>query len=379
MPTYFRIDEFRRLPVNGLEPRDKTRFSCFGFDIGGEDPRPPNPPVEVSQRLRYTIDPFSTVAQSVGNFRIDEFKRVPTGFINAADRTRFTGFGFSIPDGAISTGGVPKEARNVSLLISWHSSTQRVVLYQLGISYIPRPDETKGRPTDWDSGNTLADKYIKGVIVEADTLNVARTVNVWVDGEFYTSLEIPATEKGRREIFQFSFAQTKGRYFRLVPADISKWQLFQYQWIFDEEPLELPRWETQELTHGVAGWKVPLFSNVTLRSSAAVNLQITVYNQSGASITKNYTIPSTGSVKQKPFVPFEATKGILIKYVLTSSQPFALYREETDVAIMPWAAEAYGIVKPFGNDDLDLTRGMYRASGVAERAGGGNGGDRSLS
>jgi len=369
MPTFFRIDEFARVADASITLRDRIRFSCIGFDEAPADPPPP--PIGTSQRLRYTLDPFTGSTIFANTYRIDEFKRQPNGSINAADRTRYTGVGFSIPTPAVANEGVPVEARNVSLRISWTSSLYKVVLYQLGISYIPRVDETKSRPTDWDSGNTLADKYIKGVILEADTLNVAREISVWVDGDLYTTISVPATTKGRREIFQFSFAQTKGRYFRLVPADSSKWQLFQYQWIFDEEPLELVRWETQELTHGIPNWKSPLFGNISIRSSAVVTLTITCYNQSGDAITKTYTIPSTAGLKTKTFVPFEAAKGMLVKYLLTSSEPFALYREETDVMIQPWGGEQYIPVKPFGNDDLDLTRGMYRSSGVAERQGGG--------
>jgi len=368
MPTFFRLDEFARTPDTDITVRDRIRFLGIGFD---QLVSSPPPPLGTTQRLRYTLDPFTASSTFTNTLRIDEFARVPDGTINAADRTRYTGVGFSIPTASAAGSGIPVEARNVSLSISWESSVYKVVLYQLGISYIPRVDETKTRPTDWDSGNTLADKYIKGVILEADTLNVAREITVWVDGDLYTTIEVPATSKGRREIFQFSFAQTKGRYFRLVPADQSKWQLFQYQWIFDEEPLELVRWETQELTHGIAAWKSPLFGHITIRSSATVSLTVTCYNQSGTALTNVYTIPSTAGLKTKTFVPFLATKGMLVKYLLTSSEPFALYREETDVAVMPWGGEQYINAKPFGNDDLDLTRGMYKASGVAEREGGG--------
>lgn len=334
MPQFFRIDEFSRFASGAITVRDRVRFTGFGFDewftahIPLPDPSTPGPLPSPVQRLRYTLDAF---------------------------------------------GAVPVEARNVSFTISWSASSTRPVLYSLGVSYIPRPDETKSRVTDWDSANTLADKYIKGVIIEADTLGVSRQVNVQVDNVTVATLTIPATTKGRRQIFQFSFAQTKGRYFRLAPADSSKWQLYQYQWIFDEEPLELVRWETQELDHGLPGWKAPLLGDITLRSAADVLLSITVYNQSGQSINNLYTIPNTHGVKVKSFVTFFASKGALVKYVLTSAAPFALYREETEVHIMPWAGQDAVIVKPFGNDDLDLTRGMYRASGVAERAGGGEG------
>ena len=116
-----------------------------------------------------------------------------------------------------------------------------------------------------------------------------------------------------------------------------------------------------------------MLADIALRSFSKVFLTVTVYNQSGQSIAHTYTIASTAGLKTKVFVPFYAAKGVLVKYLLTADAAFALYREETEVWIMPWGGQAATIVKPFGNDDLDLTRGMYKASGVAERAGGGAG------
>ena len=61
---------------------------------------------------------------------------------------------------------------------------------------------------------------------------------------------------------------------------------------------------------------------------------------------------------------------MLIKYVLTSPDPFWLYRDETTVAIQPWGGHQAIVVQPFGNDDLDPTRPMTHAVLAAESAGG---------
>jgi hypothetical protein len=70
-------------------------------------------------------------------------------------------------------------------------------------------------------------------------------------------------------------------------------------------------------------------------------------------------------------VPFEATKGVLFKYLFTATQAFWLYREESEVKVAPWGYNQTIVVKPFGNDDTDTTRAMTNAALAAGRSGGG--------
>lgn len=117
-----------------------------------------------------------------------------------------------------------------------------------------------------------------------------------------------------------------------------------------------------------------LWAQITLKSTREVTLAITVQtNQSGRSLTVEYPIPSTNGEKRKQFVPHLALKGVLFKYVLTSDEPFFLYREETQVQIQPWGSTAPIVAQPFGNDDLTVpTRSMIAADLAAARPGGGS-------
>jgi hypothetical protein len=160
---------------------------------------------------------------------------------------------------------------------------------------------------------------------------------------------------------------------RMFPIDGNLGRLYSAEPIFDEEPFQLTRWETQETNHGLPGWFYPLWAHITLKSTTAVTLRTVMHNnQTGGTVTEDYTIPSTGGVKQRRFLPgFRAGKGVLIKYILTAPTAFWLYRDETTVAIQPWGAYDNLVVQPFGNDDQDASRPMTHAVLAAQTSGGG--------
>jgi hypothetical protein len=205
-------------------------------------------------------------------------------------------------------------------------------------------------------------------VLECDTFGSTKLVDVYADGSYQTQLSVSASGQ---QVRQFSFAQFKGRVLRLVPADEVRWILYRHSWIFDEEPLSLTRWESQELTLGAVGWKTPIFGHITILSTADVTMQVTAYRQDGTSVAKTLTLASTGGTKQSLFKGFEAVKGVLYKFVFTSSAAFHLYREETILWVHNWTTNQDYEIKPFGNDDLDLVRSMQDASLTAARGGGG--------
>ena len=151
-------------------------------------------------------------------------------------------------------------------------------------------------------------------------------------------------------------------------------------WVFDEEPLKLNRWETQETNHGVPGWFQILWGHVTHKSTEDITLTVTfqVNQEIGTTVTKTYVIPHSSGVKKRSFVSFEAVKGVLVKYLLTCPSAFWLYREETIINLQPWGG-ATTAVQPFGDDDLDPTRPMKSAALAAVAPGGelGNSSDAS--
>jgi hypothetical protein len=170
-------------------------------------------------------------------------------------------------------------------------------------------------------------------------------------------------------------AQKLGRVFRFLPVDGNPGRVYQITPYFDLEPLAITRWETQEVTAGIDGDKLALYAHITLKAPAPVTLTVTAYNEAGKTLVRGYLLaPTLGNAnlvqKVKRFVPFERSKGILYKFVLTSAQAFWLYREESTVCFVPWGSDQRQDVKIFGNDDLDPSRGMGNSSLQAAAAGG---------
>lgn len=261
----------------------------------------------------------------------------------AAQRTRFY---VNLPQGQLG--------RNLSFDISWTtSSATGPTIYHSGPSYTPQPDTAQNRVTNWSSQGKFTDKYVKGVVLEVDTQGANKVVNIQADGATQTSITVNASG---RQVLQFSFAQFQGRILRLAPADEIPWTFFSFQWIFDNEPLSISRWETQITDNGVGGEHTLTYAYITFRSTAPVTLTIDTYKQSGVVETHSYTILASPT-KALRFVPFAATRGALFKYTFTSPAAFWLYREESRVKIIPWSGDGRE-VNPFGDDDTDTTRGQ---------------------
>lgn len=223
------------------------------------------------------------------------------------------------------------------------------------------PSEQANWNQNFSTLGTHADKWLKAIIFECDTFGQDKTVSVEVDGSTVETLTVNTT--GRKVVQLALPTQHLGRVWRMFPTDAHPGRLYSAEPIFDEEPFQLDRWETQETNHGLAGWFYPLYGHVTLKSTADVTLRTVVqHNQTGGQTTHDYVIPSTGGQKQRRFLQgFVAGKGVLIKYILTSAIPFWLYRDETVIVIQPWGAYQSITVQPFGNDDQDPARPMTHA------------------
>lgn len=236
------------------------------------------------------------------------------------------------------------------------------------------PTEQANWHQNYTLEGTLADKWIKGVLLAADTDGVNKTVQIQGDGVVQTTITVNSTQADR--VKQYTFAKFRARTLRLLPTDANPGRLYQpAQWIFDEEPLALTRWEYQEIDHGLPGWHSVLYGMITIRSTADVTLTLTAYNQDGTVLhTIVKTITSTAGVKAKRFVTFDANKGILFLYLFTSAADCYIYKEESVVWVQPWGSERATPVQPFGNDAITVpTRSMLHARLAAVAAGGGSG------
>lgn len=219
---------------------------------------------------------------------------------------------------------------------------------------------------NWNQKLTLAgdigDKQIKGVILECDTGNVAKTVTVEINGSVSQTLTVTANG---RSVHNFSWAQVRGRTLRLASTDTVPARLYQVQWIYDDDAYALPWWESQETDHGVGGWFIPVEAWVTLRAPlATAHFTLTVFLiQPDGTLTRDvydFTAVASQSVKSVVRVPFLARKAVMARYVLHPNDrsitpvttQFWLYREETHVLIQPWAGGEAIRAYPFGTDGL---------------------------
>lgn len=225
------------------------------------------------------------------------------------------------------------------------------IRYKLEWLTDPEPPRIPGWDTNWDDFGSMSDKWIKGYLIELDTFNVAKTVVLDVDGALAQNTQtLTANGPGIQHI---AFAKIKGRLFRLRSTDTNYGKFYRWQPIFDEEPLALTRWETEEITHGVDGWSKPLEAWVTLRSTVDVTLTVTSYNASGVALdTSSYTVTSTAGAKIRRRVLLNAAKGVLFTYVFTAASAFTLYREESAVLVEDWTSGAAGWKALWGNEDL---------------------------
>lgn len=237
----------------------------------------------------------------------------------------------------------------------------------------PEPPRVTGWNSNWLQFGTASDKWLKGILLEADTFNVAKTVVIDID-QSLAVVNLGALTFNGRGIQHLAFAKQRGRLFRLRATDANFGKLYKWQPIFDEEPLQLTRWQTQERPHeGMSGkWQKPLEAFIAIRSSGTVTLQITSFGLSGASLNvSTYNIPSTAGAKQKVRVPLNAAKGLLFEYLFTASAGFWLYKEESELDVEDWnSGQLMRVPLPASNDDLDPARQMGNAQVAAQTPGG---------
>lgn len=329
------MGSFLQLPMSLFDPvgspglgtptlqQKLAKLLLFHFDIPAGTPAPQ----DVSVRRRYTVDVF---------------------------------------------GDEPVHGRTVTLRLRGSSSTKRPQLFLLGVSWAPQADTSFSRFTAWDLVGTGADKMVKGVVLDVDTRGREREVQVQADGP-NTRATFTALSAGRR-VLQFAWPQFRARMVRLRPTTPTHWRLYSVQWICDEEPLALKRWETQAQNNGVLDWHTLTALHVSYSALEPVTLVIAAYNRKGMPQERTYYLEATGGPEGKrvEHVLPHALQGMLYKYTFTSTGDFNVYREESCAFIQVWGEEGERKVQPFGNDDLAApSRDMRAAKGVASRQGGG--------
>lgn len=137
-------------------------------------------------------------------------------------------------------GGLGSLANSVALDLSWVGGTVDRAVYEWVCAYVTKPATTTTTATDWtDDGNPGA-KFVRGLIIEADTRDSTgtpqtRSVEVRKEGETtaYTTLQV--NHNGQLEL-PYGVIPFMAHTLQLYPIDSASWQLFKVTWVWDKYP-----------------------------------------------------------------------------------------------------------------------------------------------
>lgn len=251
-----------------------------------------------------------------------------------------------MPLAAGATAGAGQKGRNIALDLSFTSGS--VILYEWQPSFVPRPEDAKLRWMDFTNAGTPGNKYLQGIILTADTNGLDRTVQVQGDGGLvianlvvnhngYIIKDYPGAGD--------TWTPRASHMFRLVPSDPNSWEIFDVEWISQPTAESSIKWQIEGTSHGYEDFHHLRRLWIALESSTVVTLSL---DNDGN--VETYSIPSTGGTYKKLLVPLKARKGKLWKYILTSTSPFRVFYDDTEVESMGWGADGlYKDVKPLGS------------------------------
>jgi hypothetical protein len=121
-------------------------------------------------------------------------------------------------------------ATNLAIDLTW---TGYVVFYEWNPSFILRTDIAIKRATDWFV--FPGTKYVRGLVIEADTLGVSRSVKIQADG-VDTGITLTVNHSGQVSK-PYGFVPFTAHSVRLLPTDTNPWLFFEItKWEFDDYP-----------------------------------------------------------------------------------------------------------------------------------------------
>lgn len=130
--------------------------------------------------------------------------------------------------------GIGVFAQNLGVRFTWQSSTLISGLYGYEVSYLERPEDTFTRADDWGDGGYGGSKFVRGFLVEADTMGAAKTVVFDMDQGAVETYEM--THDGQTVHCYSVKPQAIGTLLRLRPIEAIPWREFRVSWIYEQYP-----------------------------------------------------------------------------------------------------------------------------------------------
>lgn len=313
-----------------------SRVRTGAWDCG--DPRPRKKWGDIEVDLDTQCDVLSI---QVGLDNFSYFATTSTTGLNFTGRRRVT---------VDINSGLGQYAYNLGLDISWVNAADSIpILYFWIPTWIPEPELTALRATDFEDCGYPGAKFMQGFKLRADTLNVARTVQVLDELGVAHSYTPNTILHPREQTIAYSFdVPFITHLVRMLPLDADFWRIQGIEWVFEPLPELVETWETQQTTHDFPSWFHHRDLYLPIISSDVVTLVVrTVENPAGPF---TYTKASTGGQYDRGYFPVKPMKALAVSYRLTSPAGFRVFAKDLTVNVKAWGSPGPFVAKqPFGD------------------------------
>lgn len=202
------------------------------------------------------------------------------------------------------------------------------------------PESTQDRPSDWmDMGGEGAN-FVQGLLLEADTFNVAKLFSIENadDGTFHTPNECPLTLNGQTKVALTFTPPFVGHIGRIISTDGVPWRVWGQRWIALPFPELVVEWQTEMTSLGTDGWQHLREFNIAHVSTADLILTI-VFDPGAAPQTIVLTVPNSGGLQAKTKITCPRNKFKLVSFRLSSAEPFRVFENDVECKVGPWGRE----------------------------------------
>lgn len=252
--------------------------------------------------------------------------------------------------------GLGQYATNVGLELDWTTSGSRLAFYFWEPSFLPRPEVTVLRATDWTDDGRPGSKFFQGMVIHGDSLSTVRTLNVQLDGGGVAVAALNFAASNQQELVYSFNPPFVSKLVRLVPTDSNQWRTYKIRWIWEPAPDLATNWITQGTTLDFEEFFHHRDGYFSLIASAPVNFNVLRLDD-GTNFV--YVIPPTTAgalFQQKQYLVLQAMKAKQVQYSLTSPSGFRLFVKDTALRVGGWGrSKPYRVVQPFG--DVSRERG----------------------
>lgn len=263
--------------------------------------------------------------------------------------------------------GVGVLSRNFGLKIEGFCElcdTQRPLFYLWEPSQIAKQVIVARRATDWEDLGYKGAKFVQGIVIRANTFGLDKCLAVEFDGPNNNpqqALVLTINHDGEQSkaypLESATDPATRWNPFaaelvRLHGVDDEAWTLLDWRWVWEPMPEAATQWQTQETTFDFPGFLS--VHDAVMAYDAPAEVALTVWHDLG-SVT--YTLPPTSGY-QRIYTILQTAKGKAVRFRLTSTTPFRLYKRDCSVRVQPWGNGAYRILNPFGGPSREDGAGI---------------------